>query len=73
MEEPSYEVTDNVTAIVLGTGMQMFQVNQSTDFKNVSMSQINLEKMAKTISNQYLWMPVSFEQMIGNELHCQYG
>jgi hypothetical protein len=70
MEEPSYAVTDNVTAIVIGTGMQIFQVNQNTNFKNVSMSPINLDKMAKTISTQYVWMPVSFEQMIGDQLHA---
>jgi predicted Zn-dependent protease len=31
---------------------------------------MDLEKMAKSISNEYLWMPVSFEQTLGDQLHA---
>jgi Peptidase family M48 len=69
LEEPSYAVTDNVVGVVLAQGFQLFQTGQRTDFRKLSMSKLDLEKMAKSLSNEYLWMPVSIEQTLGNQLH----
>jgi hypothetical protein len=69
LEEPSYAVTDNVIGVMLASGFQIFQKGWQNDFKNFSMSKADIEKMAKNISNEYLWLPVSFEQALGNYLH----
>jgi Zn-dependent protease with chaperone function len=69
-EEPSYAVTDNVLGIMLSQGSQIVQSAARTNFKSLSLSKMDLEKMAKSISNEYLWMPVSFEQTLGDQLHA---
>jgi hypothetical protein len=69
LEEPSYAVTDNVVGVVLAQGFELLRAGQGTNFRTLSMSKPDLEKMAKNLSNEYLWMPVSFEQALGDQLH----
>jgi hypothetical protein len=68
-EEPSYEVTNSVVDAVLSTnGLQTIQDWQQGRFSHSSTRRDALQKAAENVSRNYVWMPVSFEQMLGNQL-----
>jgi predicted Zn-dependent protease len=69
-EETSYEVTDNVVAIVLATDkLQLIQDVQQGRLAYSSTGKNAYQKIAEDVSKNYVWMPVSFEQALGNYLH----
>jgi predicted Zn-dependent protease len=67
--EESYEVTDNVMRLVSAAGLQSLQVWQQSGFKRSPAGNRDVKEVVKTISRDYLWMPVSFEQVLGDQLH----
>jgi predicted Zn-dependent protease len=67
--EESYEVTDNVVRVASAAGLQSLQTWQRTGFRPSPTGNKEVEEVVKTVSRDYLWMPVSFEQMLGNQLH----
>jgi Zn-dependent protease with chaperone function len=67
--EESYEVTDNVIRVVSAAGLQSLQDWQQGGFKRLPKGNNDVKEVVKTVSKNYLWMPVSFEQALGNQLH----
>jgi Peptidase family M48 len=67
--EESYEVTDNVMRVISAAGIQSLQTWQRTGFRSTPTDFTQVEEVVKTVSRDYLWMPVSFEQTLGNQLH----
>ena len=68
-EETSYEVTDNVVDAVLSSnGLQTIQDWQQGRFTHASTRKSALQKVAENVSKNYVWLPVSFEQALGNHL-----
>src|SRR6266540_4666773 len=67
--EESYEVTDNVIRILSAAGLQSLQDWQKSGFKRSTKGDSDVTEVVKTVSKNYLWMPVSFEQTLGNQLH----
>src|SRR5438105_1603434 len=69
-EETSYEVTDNVVDIVLSTDkVQILPDLQQGRLTHSSTGKNAYQKIAEDVSKNYVWMPVSFEQVLGNHLH----
>ncbi len=66
--EESYEVTDNVTRVVSAAALQKLQTWQQSGFRRSPTGNSDVEEVVKTVSRDYLWMPVSFEQALGSQL-----
>jgi predicted Zn-dependent protease len=67
--EESYEVTDNVMRLASAAGLQSLQAWQQSGFKRSPADNKGVQEVVKTVSRDYLWMPVSFEQVLGDQLH----
>src|SRR5205085_6332068 len=71
-EEASYDVTDNVVSAVLSSnGLQTMQDWQRGGFTRVATGGNSLQKVAENVSKDYVWMPVSFEESLGNHLQAR--
>lgn len=69
--EESYEVTDNVLRVISAGGLQALQSWQQSGFRRSPIGSRDVNEVVKTVSRDYLWMPVSFEQSLGDELHAR--
>jgi predicted Zn-dependent protease len=68
--EESYEVTDNVLRVISAAGLQSLQTWQRNGFqRSPTSNKKEVEEVVKAVSRDYLWMPVNFEQALGNQLH----
>jgi hypothetical protein len=69
--EESYEVTDNVLRVISAGGLQALQSWQQSGFRRSPIGNRDVNEVVKTVSRDYLWMPVSFEQSLGDALHAR--
>jgi hypothetical protein len=69
--EESYAVTDNVMRVASAAGLQSFLAWQRSGFKRSPMGNREVEEAVKSVSRDYIWMPVSFEQTLGDQLHAR--
>jgi hypothetical protein len=70
-EEPSYALTDNVMQVASAAGFKSLEDWSKHSFKGSPTDHTDLEETVKTVSKNYVWMPVSFEQSLGNALHAR--
>jgi hypothetical protein len=68
-EEPAYTMIDNATQLASATGIKSLEEWSKNRFKRAPTGNKDIEELVKTASENHVWMPVSFEQSLGNRLH----